>query len=298
MASQAPAPTTGNEEQKALIPARAAAVFDADDPVSLYMDLGVFEQLQRVARMMSEANLVPAHLRSTPAVGSKPAEDKTADCFLVAAQAFRWRMDPFSVAQESFVTSGKLGFSGKLIAGLINASGRLQENLEPIYSGEKGTPQRTVRIVGRLRGSSKDREVEGTVGQWQTANEKWKSMPDQMLFYRGAREWARRHMPEVMLGIQVDEEIGEAVTLERSSTGTFVAHAPRTLDQVAEQLESGTAATPETPPTTTPAPPSREPGEDDDTPTPRAAVEAFVGRTAPPAAASAAKPPRQGRLQE
>lgn len=202
--------------------------FDADDPVALYMSTGPFEQLQRVARMMTRANLVPAHLRSTK------DEDKTADCFLVAAQAFRWRMDPFSVAQHTFVTSGKLGYEGKLIAGLINASGKLVTNLEPRYSGPIGQPARKVEIVGRIKGEDKDRVIDGTVAQWKTANEKWTSMPDQMLFYRGAREWARRHMPEVMLGISAEEEV---VEMERDPKGTFIA-APSKLGELTERLRA------------------------------------------------------------
>jgi hypothetical protein len=212
-------------------PASTPVAFDADDPISLYMNSGIFEQLQRVAKMMAKANLVPAHLRG---------DEKIADCFLVAAQAFRWRMDPFSVAQHTFVTQGKLGYEGKLIAGLINASGRLQANLKPIYSGARGTPDRAVRIVGRIKGEAEDREIEGTVKDWKTNNEKWSTMPDQMLVYRGAREWARRHMPEVMLGIQADEEVAETVALQPQADGSFAA--PRTLEALTEKLQAAETA--------------------------------------------------------
>ena len=229
----------------ALVP-RPAVSFDADDPVSLYMNTGIFDQLQRVAKMMAKANLVPAHLRG---------DEKIADCFLVAAQAFRWRMDPFSVAQHTFVTSGKLGYEGKLIAGLINASGRLKSNLKPIYSGPAGL-ERKVTIVGHILGEAEERVIDGTVSQWQTANEKWKTMPDQMLFYRGAREWARRHMPEVMLGISAEEEIVEA---ERVPVGLM---APRSLDELAEKLKAEAPAPAADPAPTEPCkhptcPPSR-----------------------------------------
>jgi hypothetical protein len=227
-------------EPSAVVPApaqppasRPVIAFDADDPVSLYMNTGIFDQLQRVAKMMAKANLVPAHLRG---------DEKIADCFLVAAQAFRWRMDPFSVAQHTFVTQGKLGYEGKLIAGLINASGRLETNLKPIYSGKVGSPERAVQIIGRIRGEAEDRTIEGTVAGWKTTNEKWQSMPDQMLFYRGAREWARRHMPEVMLGISAEEEV---VEMERSPSGTFEATPARpALTALTERLTAETAQAP------------------------------------------------------
>jgi len=201
-------------------------VFDPGDPVALYMNTDVFAQLQRVAKLMCSSGLVPVHLRGA---------DKQADCFLVAAQAFRWRMDPFSVAQHTYVLSGKLGYEGKLIAALINASGKLAENLKPVYAGEKGTPQRRVTIVGVLKAGG-ERSIDGTVAEWQTTNAKWKEIPDQMLFYRGAREWARRHMPEVVLGIQAEEELVEAPA---------AAPRPRTLDALTERIETVKTVNPE-----------------------------------------------------
>jgi len=172
--------------------------YNPDDPVALYMQPSVFAQLQRVAKLMATSQLVPKHLQG---------DDKISDCFLVVAQAFRWRMDPFAVAQCSFVLSGKLGYEGKLIAAVINASPRLAVSLNYEYDG-KGDDRR-VRVFATLRGEDKPREVFGTVGEWATQNPKWKTMQDQMLSYRGAREWSRRHMPEAVLGVYADEEVEE-----------------------------------------------------------------------------------------
>lgn len=190
--------------------------FNPDDPASFYMDTGIFEQMQRVALLMARSNLVPVHLRG---------EDKVSDCFLVTAQSFRWRMDPFSVAQHTFVLKGKLGYEGKLIAAIINASGKLKGSLVYKYSGEAG-PGRKVQVLGRLKNEDEDRSVEGTVDQWSTDNDMWTDDPDQILAYRGARQWARRHMPEAVLGITAEEELKAAtrtVEMTRSTGGTFEA---------------------------------------------------------------------------
>jgi len=175
--------------------ARSVAV-DFNDPVAVYLDSDIFAQLQRVAKLMSSASLAPAHLRG---------EGKLGDCFLVAAQAFRWRMDPFSVAQHTYVLSGKLGYEGKLIAAVVNSSGKLQGSLDYRYSGSGD--QRSVTVSGKLLGDAEPREIVGTVGGWRTTNEQWKKNPDQMLAYRGAREWARRYMPEAVLGIQAEDDL-------------------------------------------------------------------------------------------
>src|SRR6202021_1462536 len=41
------------------------------------------------------------------------------------------------------------------------------------------------------------------------ARDKWISMPESMLAYYGARVWARRHCPDIILGAYTPEEILE-----------------------------------------------------------------------------------------
>jgi hypothetical protein len=179
--------------------------FNPSDPIQLYMNASMFDQMQRVALLMSSSGLVPMHLRG---------KDKVADCFLVVSQAIRWRMDPFAVAQHTFVLSGKLGYEGKLIAGIINSQPKIEHTLRYEYEGSG--ENRSIKVIGRLRGETEDRVVAGSVKAWKTAhNPQWNSDPDQMLAYRGSRNWARRHMPEAVLGIQAEEEVVEAVELEK-----------------------------------------------------------------------------------
>ncbi len=175
--------------------------FNPDDSASLFMQTSLFEQVQRAATMLSRSNLVPAHLRG---------DDKVADCFLVIEQAMRWRMSPFAVAQSTYVLSGTLGYAGKLIAAVVNASPRLSNSLKYVYSGKQGTRERKVVVSGVLKGETEPREIDGSVEQWATPQ--WKVNDyDQRLAYRGAREWARRHMPEVILGVYAEEEVEQVV---------------------------------------------------------------------------------------
>jgi hypothetical protein len=234
--------------QQALAPAppmpnRIQVNFNPDDPVALYMDTGIFEQLQRVAKLMSSSGLIPEHLRG-----------KQADCFLVAAQAFRWRMDPFGVSQHTFVYKGKLGYEGKLIAAVVNTSSRLERPLSYEYSGS-GVDRKVV-VSGHLKGEDKPRTIDGTVKAWKTDNDKWASMADQMLSYRGAREWARRHMPEAVLGVSEREEIQETIEVVPGADGVY-AREERVpaMDRIAEAVGAPPAEQP---------PAEREPGQDDD----------------------------------
>lgn len=188
--------------------AQSPIVYDPQNPASIYMDRGAFGQIQRIGAMLAASQLVPVHLQR-----------KAADCALIVAQAFRWRLDPLAVAQRTFVVSGKVGYEGQLIAALVNTSGRTTGNLRYAYSGEGA--QRRVTVTARLSAEPEDRTVTGTVAAWATRNERWREDPDAMLRYRGAREWARAHMPEVLLGIVAEEEL-DVIDTARQPDGSFV----------------------------------------------------------------------------
>jgi hypothetical protein len=153
-------------------------------------------EAMRLAEMMANAKLVPKDLQKSPA-----------DCLMVIQQAIRWDMDPFAVAQECSVIQGKLMHSGKLVAAVVNARGNLAERLSFAYDGNGDA--RTVTVSGRLQGEASARTVSVRLGEAKTNNRVWQTQPDQQLAYHGARVWARRHVPELMLGVYSPEEFDE-----------------------------------------------------------------------------------------
>ncbi len=159
-------------------------------------DTAQFEHMQRVATLMATCSLVPDALKN-----------KVADCFLVVNQARNWNMDPFSVAQCTSIVKGKLCFEGKLVAAAIASDPGLVGPLNYEFDGEGDN--RTVTVIGRLKGETKDRTVNGTVKAWRTNNDQWKNDPDQMLVYRGSRQWARRHKPDRLLGVYAPDEFDD-----------------------------------------------------------------------------------------
>jgi len=146
-----------------------------------------------LANLMASAKLVPAALQKS-----------VADCLLIIQQSSRWDMDPFAVAQECSVISGKLMYSGKLVAAVINARGNLARRLAFAYSGEGDA--RTITVIGHFRGEHEPRTVSVILRDARTQNQMWTKQPDQQLAYHGARVWARRHAPELMLGVYSPEE--------------------------------------------------------------------------------------------
>lgn len=153
-------------------------------------------EAMKLADMMSKARLLPQ------------AVQNPADAFLVINQAMRWGMDPFAVAQEVSVIQGKLMHSGKIVAAAIQSSGVLDGRLHYDYAGDGEARQVTVRAL--LRGETEAREVVVKLRDARTQNKVWTTQPDQQLAYHGARVWARRYAPEVMLGVYAPEEMDDA----------------------------------------------------------------------------------------
>lgn len=151
----------------------------------------------QLADVMAKASLIPAHLQNKPG-----------DCLLIVMQAQRWGMDAASVAQCTSVVHGKLCYEGKLVAAAMYAMGAIDGRLHYEFSGNGNS--RSVKVTGRPRGSTVDQVVEGNVENWKTTNEQWKKQPDDMLVYRGTRQWARRYAPEALLGVYTPDELEDA----------------------------------------------------------------------------------------
>jgi len=235
------------------------------------------DQALRLADVMAKNSLVPNHLRSKPA-----------DCFMVIEVAARWGMSPFAVAQCTSVIQGKLMYEGKLVAAVVNARGELAKRLDYRFEGE-GDKLRCFPF-GTLRGEDKPREIpEGVeLAKVRTNNEMWRKQPHQQLTYAAARIWARRHMPEVMLGVYAEEEM-DVTPVATTVTVLPKASAPQSATSAAHggsapvSYTAPAATTAETrPPTTGADPIPAEPAEsstDDHEPKPgefRDLVECFV----------------------
>lgn len=151
----------------------------------------------KLAELMATGNLVPNHLQKSPG-----------NCLMVIEQALRWGMSPFAVAQSTSVIQGRLMFEGKLVAAAVHSSGILAGRLSYAYKGEG--EGRIIVVSGTMKGEPLPRTVEVSLREAKTANKMWQQQPDQQLVYHGTRVWARRHAPEVMLGVYSPEEMSDA----------------------------------------------------------------------------------------
>jgi hypothetical protein len=150
------------------------------------------------ASQMAKAKLLPAHLQNSPA-----------DCLRVVMQASRWQFDPFAVAEKTSVIGGKMMYEGQLVSAVVNSRGNLKKRLAYDFSGE-GT-SRVLVVRGTLAGEDEERTITLTHSQACKINKngQMQQNPDQQMCYIGARIWARRHAPELMLGVYTPDEISE-----------------------------------------------------------------------------------------
>jgi hypothetical protein len=152
-------------------------------------------QLMQLAERLALARLIPPHFQKSPA-----------DCWLVMSFCRNRNLDFLMVIGEVSVVSGRLFFSGKLTAALLNTSGYLAERLNYEYDRDEDGNAKAVVVTGRLTDETSPRTVSVHIDQVKTANKVWTTQPEQQLAYAGARIWGRRHTPEILMGLLFEGE--------------------------------------------------------------------------------------------
>jgi hypothetical protein len=160
------------------------------------------EQIMEFAKMMSVAGVaVPAHLRAKPGA-----------CLGVVMQAVEWRMSPFAVANKSYSVNDRLAYEAQLVHAVVLQRAPIKGRPKVEYTGEAG--KRRCRVWVQLRDEDGGETVEYTSPEFEKITPKnsplWKTDPDQQLFYFSARSLARRHFPDVILGVYARDEIEDA----------------------------------------------------------------------------------------
>lgn len=158
------------------------------------------DELERFAVMMSEGG---------PAIGSSFRNEPGA-CGAITLQAIRWGMDPFALSQEAYVVRDTVGYSGKMIAGIIQSHPSIKGRLRYEYTGDAALKTRACIVTGYFVGDDEPYVLETPqmkkIDKGGKGSPLWQNDPDQQLAYYGARNWARRFAPGIMSGlISADE---------------------------------------------------------------------------------------------
>lgn len=203
----------------------AATIFSPD----------ALDKLVRFAEIMAGSRVtVPAHLAG-----------KASDCLAVTMQAVQWRMNPFAVAQKTFMVNGVLGYEAQLVNAVISTMAPTRDRIQYAWFGpwekvigkftektsSKGNKYTApgwtlddesgcgVRVWATMKNEEQPRELEILLTQAQVRNSTlWASDPKQQLAYLAVKRWARLHCPDVILGVYTPDEIDTAPTVERDIT--------------------------------------------------------------------------------
>jgi hypothetical protein len=182
-------------------------------------DAGTGIEIRRLIDAMEVAKLmaisgpaIPLYMRGNPGI-----------CYAIVVRAVRWGMDPFFVAEQSYLVKNpktgeeKIAFMAQLIIAVINARAPLQRKLWAVYVGQGDAMMAT--IWGLPRGQTEPldyetptlKELIDVKGRNDYGNVKGSPLydndPKQALWYYGARAFCRRHFPEVLAGVYDGDEL-------------------------------------------------------------------------------------------
>lgn len=228
-----------------------------DSPMSLLTGPG-FDQLQRVAKALCASTLVPAQYRAFTEVksygkvtGHTPNPAGLPNCVVALNMALRMGADPLMVMQNLYVIEGRPSWSSQFIIAAINSCGRFSplrfDISEPskeqvvkykavVWKNDKKTEeQRETTIQHRtcrawvIEKETGDRLDGPTVSMqmaidegWLTKNgSKWQTMPEIMLRYRAASLFGRLYAPELLMGLQTQEEVHDFIDATPDSAGNY-----------------------------------------------------------------------------
>lgn len=215
--------------------------------------------LQSFAQVMSSGvATVPAHLQGNPS-----------DCMAIAMQAAQWGMNPYAVAQKTFVVGGVLGYEAQLVNAVISTKGPLISRIEydwygpwekvigkfDIRKNDKNKEYRVpgwkmadengigVKVWATLRGEEEPRVLNLLLAQARTRNSTlWADDPRQQLAYLAVKRWARLYCPEVILGVYTSDELEERTEKVINPAPKTERVSPRDIPEDAETSEEPASA--------------------------------------------------------
>ena len=136
---------------------------------------------------------------------------KAGDCAGLIALCAPYGFNPIQVSWKTYKASksddAPVAFEAQLVNAMVNMSAPIKGKLAYDYDGEGQTRRCIVTGIDRETGAElvyQTPEVQHIKVQ---NSPLWKSDPDQQLGYYAARSWARRHFPEMLLGVYAADEI-------------------------------------------------------------------------------------------
>jgi len=165
---------------------------------SIFTNMVLFEDAQRIATLMASADYVPKNFK-----GNIP------NTLIALEIAGRTGSSALAVMQNLYIVHGNPSWSATYIIAAINASGRFSP-LRFNFEGEGD--ERTCRACAtdnqgnELEGPPVSIAIAKKEGWFQKNGSKWKTMPELMMRYRAATFFGRLYAPEILMGMKTADE--------------------------------------------------------------------------------------------
>ena len=192
-------------------------------PISMMFDPVIAGRVMAVAETMAKGTItVPEHLRGN--VG---------DCLAIVMQAASWKLNPFLVAQKTFMIHGRLSYEAQLVSAIVSSLGILDGRFSYEYLGdwkkiakrpriqkgprgdypvpnwrEQDEDGLSIIVKGKLKGDPEMRKHELFLASvWPRNSTLWATAPQQQIAYLATKQWVRRYAPDAILGVYTPDEI-------------------------------------------------------------------------------------------
>lgn len=164
---------------------------------------------------------LPKHCRDTPGI-----------CVLIAIQSYEWGMNPLAVAAKSYVVNDRLAYESALYHSVVVRRAPIDGRIKMEFTGD-GVKRRCKVSAELSDGTGVVDYLSPEIGTIKTKNSPlWAADPDQQLFYYSVRAFARRHFPDVMMGVYTVDELQDS---SEALTAVVQDTRPKT-DRLADRL--------------------------------------------------------------
>jgi len=157
-------------------------------------------QLMDMANMLSQSGTMLSPLY----------RGQVADCAALIAMCVPYGFNPIQVSWKTYKASkdgdAPIAYEAQLVAAMVNVGAPIKDRLDYSHDGEG--QDRTCTVTATHARSGK--VLPYTTPELHKISKRsplWKDDPDQQLGYYAARAWARRHFPEMLMGVYTPDEM-------------------------------------------------------------------------------------------
>lgn len=181
-----------------------------------FTDLQSFELAGRAASALAASTLVPQQF-----------QNHKANCLIALEMAQRIGASPLMVMQNLYIVQGRPSWSAKFLIATFNQCGRFSA-IRFEWQGAKGGKDWGCRAWAIEKDTNQ--KIQGAWITWDMAEKegwtkksgsKWQTIPEQMFMYRAAAWLVNTHAPELSMGLNTAEELGDVYDALPGDDGKF-----------------------------------------------------------------------------